>query len=377
MAVAKIVLTLEIQQCEDLSIIDELVENIKELEKEFNNEINLSIVDCERPFWRTDLVEFEDLLDIPIIIGITELWIPKKKRNKGYASKILNCINDTIGKSAIIFAKAGIMYKEYPTKKWSIKNESGKQLIPVAEVLGNQASFWSNRGFMNINELIGYEQFSMIHIYNNPLGMVAKQYMESYLVLKGRIPFNRVKNIYKSLIQCLLSFNNDKDIVLYPWNKSKLNEFRIKEKAATKIPDNIINELLLKSKIWFSEYEGLINDIYTSNMIHANRTILTEIGGAEVVLNKYKNIIASEPAVLINVSDNVKYINLFDDDGLSYEDSLSLYLMEGFALYSDGFWIEKLWHYDFNDNVVIDEKSEDNNKPIAYVGFIKDIPELH
>lgn len=373
MAVAKIALTLEIQQCKDLSIIDELVEKIKELEKEFINEINLSIVDCEKPFWRTDLVEFEDLLDIPIIIGITELWIPKKKRNKGYASKILNCINDTIGKSAIIFAKAGIIYKEYPTKKWSIKNESGKQLIPVAEVLGNQASFWSNRGFMNINELIGHEQFSMIHIYNNPLGMVAKQYMESYLVLKGRIPFIVVKNIYKSLIQCLLSFDNDKDIVLYPWNKSKLDEFGIKEKAATKIPDNIIDELRLKSRIWFSEYEGPINDIYTSNMIHVNRTILTEIGGAEVVLNKYKNIIASEPAVLINVSNNVKYISSFNKLSSEYKSLL----MEGFALYSDGFWIEKSWYYCITDNAIVDEKSEDNNKPIAYVGFIKDIPELH
>lgn len=375
MAKSDIILYINIEKTFDL---DSFIEKIKSIKEYIKPLIDLNI-DIRIEMGRnniSDQITFQMKSVIKNIITITSLRVPKKYRNRNYATVLLQAIVDKVGLDTIIFANVGISSLEYPPSKYTLNSEPGKIVLPVADILSKQVLFWSNRNYINMSDIFSHSKYSMIFMYHNPLGMMLHQAILDIYNTMSHPSNNMIHSFYYYIAKLYT------DIISKDNNIYLLNDLYQMKEYNNISPRVLSDDKLLKAidegeNLWYSKYSGEINvdkDIYA--ILVNNRKILTKIAGCEVyVRNENELVINLQKAMLIDNSD--RFIDN-SDSVISYEiTGEDCYLeMVGYALFGDGVWLFGDWKLTKTNKILYDSESfnhEINDKPLLLVGLINDM----
>lgn len=147
-------------------------------------------------------------------IKITELCNPtgnrlaREKEYKNYYNKHIKGKDDTV-----FLTRAYILEEEFPRDKWCLdyekqyENNKDKNVINDAEILARESDMLKRAGFVDINELSGFE-YSRLFVYPNAAGkeVIDKVYGDD----ERKKLFAMIETTTKNDIQkIIMDFDND------------------------------------------------------------------------------------------------------------------------------------------------------------------------
>lgn len=115
-----------------------------------------------KSFALCDLVSYMrqlNLVDVPVTI-IDKLFIPKEDRNQGHGTAGLKQVVESRTDNVIMIV-AGALEDEYPEEPTFEENK---------EILARLDKFYTQAGFVSVNETIGAYECSHVYIYDNKNG---------------------------------------------------------------------------------------------------------------------------------------------------------------------------------------------------------------
>ena len=219
----EIILDILVEKCFDLMYIKNRIEEyMGRVEAEYGIGININILlpsdDSDNKLSDKCKVNVKGISScISNVLIITQLVVPEQFRNNGIGTNIIYSINDALGISSLILVNSGILQSEYPSDRYTLTGEKGKINLDGEDIIKKQEKFWSERNFFNANKLFNHENFQIIFIFSNPIGLIVQQYLLGTIVTRGHLIHQSVEKFYTKALEYTTFLKNDKDIFMFPF----------------------------------------------------------------------------------------------------------------------------------------------------------------